>query len=81
MSDNSLSAIQSTSPLAPKSFWCIANTLNASGFINTPYHALVPAFGDWGYVIASRTPYVQPEQYPDGLRPFRTLKPAVINES
>ena len=69
MTDDSLAVIQSTSPLvARKTFWCVNNTLNASGFLTAPYHALVPAFGDWGYVIASNRPYHLPQTYPAGLR-------------
>lgn len=69
MGDDSLAVVQSTSPLvARKSFWCVNNTLNASGFLTAPYHVLVPAFGDWGYVIASTRPYHPPQQFPTGLR-------------
>jgi len=69
MGPDSLAVIQSTSPLvARQSFWCVNNTLRASGFQTTPYHALVPAFGDWGYVIASNQPYAVPTHYPAGLR-------------
>ncbi|MCA9211597.1 MAG: polyamine aminopropyltransferase [Planctomycetales bacterium] len=46
-------AIQCTSPLvAPQSFWCIANTLEASGFSIAPYRVSVPTFGIWGFVLA-----------------------------
>ncbi len=41
--------IQSTSPfVAPKSFWCIDNTLKSVGFHTKPYHNYVPSFGEWG---------------------------------
>lgn len=69
MGPDSLAVVQSTSPfVARKSFWCVNNTLQASGFVTAPYHALVPAFGDWGYVIAANRPYTVPTQYPAGLR-------------
>lgn len=69
MDKNSLVVVQSTSPLvARKSFWCVNNTLDAAGFNTTPYHTYIPAFGEWGFVIASHKPYTQPEQYPSGLR-------------
>ena len=69
MDDSSLAVIQSTSPLvARKSFWCVVNTLGASGFVTAPYHLLVPAFGDWGYVIAANRPYHIPQAFPSGLR-------------
>lgn len=45
--------VQSTSPLlARRSFWCIARTLEAAGFSVWPYHAFVPSFGEWGFVLA-----------------------------
>mgnify|MGYP000042894594 CR=1 FL=1 len=46
--------VQSTSPFyAPRSFWCIEATLKKAGFVVTPYHALVPSFGEWGFMLAS----------------------------
>ncbi len=61
--------IQSTSPLyARRSFWCVVTTLESVGFSVAPYHALVPSFGEWGYIIASNAPYAPPERYPEGLR-------------
>jgi spermidine synthase len=69
MHDHSIAVVQSTSPMvARKSFWCVNNTLEAAGFRTTPYHAYVPSFGEWGYVIATRKPYTPPKKYPDGLR-------------
>ncbi len=61
--------IQSTSPLfARRSFWCVNATVEASGLWTEPYHALVPSFGEWGYVLAAKSerPYVRP--LPAGLR-------------
>ena len=59
-----LAVIQSTSPLyARQSFWCIVRTLESVGLQATPYHAYVPSFGEWGFVIASRQPYQPPTQY------------------
>ena len=64
-----LITVQSTSPLvARKSFWCVANTLAATGLRTAPYHAFVPSFGEWGFVIASNGPYVIPTVFPAGLR-------------
>jgi spermidine synthase len=49
--------VQATSPyLAPRAFWCIARTLAAAGLDAHPYHAHVPSFGDWGFVLAMPTP-------------------------
>ena len=64
-----LLVVQSTSPYyAKNSFWCVVNTLNSVGLHTTPYHAFVPSFGDWGYVIASFDPFKSGEQFPQGLR-------------
>lgn len=64
-----LMVIQSTSPLvARKAFWCVDNTLRAVGLRTAAYHVLVPAFGDWGYVIAGREAFTPPAKLPEGLR-------------
>lgn len=61
--------IQSTSPyFAKNSYWCVVNTLESVGFHTTPYHAYVPSFGDWGYVLASLDEFKPPQQYPPNLR-------------
>lgn len=53
---NGLAVIQSTSPyFARKSFWIIDETLRQVGFNTLPYHAYIPSFGEWGYVLASQT--------------------------
>ncbi len=50
-------SVQCTSPLvAPQSYWCIVKTLESVGFHVRPYHAAVPTFGEWGFVLASGTP-------------------------
>lgn len=47
--------VQSTSPyFAPKAFWCINKTLESEGFYVKPYHVEVPAFGNWGFNMASK---------------------------
>ncbi|MFG6447345.1 polyamine aminopropyltransferase [Roseateles sp. BYS180W] len=61
--------VQTTSPLvARRSYWTVASTLEAVGLRTTPYHAHVPSFGEWGFIIASRRPYAMPRQLPAGLR-------------
>lgn len=47
---------QATSPyFSTKAFWSIVNTIKASGFQRVmPYHADVPSFGDWGFVMAAK---------------------------
>jgi spermidine synthase len=64
-----LAVVQTTSPLyARRSFWCIVRTLESAGLQVTPYHAYVPAFGEWGYALAGREPWQAPLHYPPGLR-------------
>lgn len=49
--------VQSTSPyVARRAFWCVAHTLASVGFRTFPYHVHVPSFGEWGFVLAGRTP-------------------------
>ena len=61
--------IQTTSPLvARRSFWTVVSTIESAGLNATPYHAHVPSFGEWGFVVASRRPYRLPTQLPEGLR-------------
>lgn len=77
LSANGLLVVQSTSPLyARQSFWCVVTTLESVGFKTAPYHAQVPSFGEWGYIIAGRqaftpatidatkTRYLTPETLP-----------------
>ncbi len=69
--------IQSTSPyLAPRSFWCIDRTLAAAGLSTRPYHAHVPSFGDWGFILATH----QDVEPPTTLRdvPTRFLDDALL---
>jgi spermidine synthase len=69
LSSSGYSVIQTTSPLiARRSYWTVANTLEAVNLRTAPYHAHVPSFGEWGFIIASRRPYVMPRALPDGLR-------------
>jgi spermidine synthase len=69
LSARGMAVIQSTSPLfARRSFWTVVTTLERVGFEVTPYHALVPSFGEWGFIVASNAPYAPPEKYPPGLR-------------
>jgi spermidine synthase len=67
LSARGLLVVQSTSPLyARQSFWCVVATLEDVGFKTAPYHALVPSFGEWGYIIAGRQAFsvtpVEPEK-------------------
>ena len=61
--------VQTTSPLvARKSFWTVVQTMESVGLATAPYHAHVPSFGEWGFVIASRRPWRLPDALPPGLR-------------
>jgi spermidine synthase len=69
LSASGYAVVQTTSPLvARQSFWTVVSTLEAVGFQTAPYHANVPSFGEWGFVIASRRPYRIPIVLPAGLR-------------
>ena len=61
--------VQSTSPLfARQTFWTVVKTMEAAGFATKPYHAYVPSFGEWGFVIGATAPYRVPVKFPPGLR-------------
>lgn len=64
LSARGATVIQATSPLyARHAYWCIVTTLEQSGLMTYPYHALVPSFGEWGYVLATRGEYHPPQHY------------------
>lgn len=81
LNPGALITIQCTSPLvAPKSYWCIVSTLEAAGFHVRPYHAPVPTFGEWGFVLASREPLPGTlELSPRISEPLRFLKNEILN--
>lgn len=61
--------IQSTSPyVARKSFWIIDRTIRHAGFQTKPYHCYVPSFGEWGYILASKTELTKRSTLPNGLK-------------
>lgn len=56
LTDTGVMNVQSTSPYyAPRAFWCISRTIGSEGMEVKPYHLQVPAFGDWGFNMASRS--------------------------
>jgi spermidine synthase len=62
-------AVQATSPMfARRSFWCIVETVRSAGLAAHPYHAYVPSFGEWGFVLAGAAAPAVPRAYPPGLR-------------
>ncbi|OYU45396.1 MAG: spermidine synthase [Burkholderiales bacterium PBB4] len=74
LSASGYAVIQTTSPLvARQSYWTVATTIESVGLTATPYHANVPSFGEWGYLLASHRPWHMPTALPPGLR-FLTLQ-------
>lgn len=69
LSPEGLIVVQATSPMfARQSFWSIVTTLKAAGLETWPYHAYVPSFGEWGFVLAGRGGFKVPTALPPGLR-------------
>lgn len=69
LTDSGILNVQSTSPYyASKAFWCIHNTIQSEEMEVLPYHLQVPAFGDWGFNMASRTPLTQHHALPEDTR-------------
>jgi spermidine synthase len=61
--------VQATSPYyARQSFWTVVATLEDAGLRTAPYHAHVPSFGEWGFIVAGREAYRPPETYNVPLR-------------
>lgn len=58
LSESGYLVIQTTSPLiARESFWTVASTVEAVGLNIAPYHAHVPSFGEWGFILAGHRPF------------------------
>jgi spermidine synthase len=69
LSASGYAVVQTTSPLvARKSFWTVVNTMTSVGLQTAPYHANVPSFGEWGFVVVSRRPFKFAQTLPAGLR-------------
>ena len=74
LADNGVMSVQSTSPYyATDTFWCINKTIASERLNVRAYHAQVPAFGDWGFNLVSKTELPQSfneltDKLPDGLR-------------
>jgi len=46
---------QATSPyFATQAFWCIYKTIQGAGLLAHAYHANIPTFGDWGFIIGHK---------------------------
>ncbi|HZX25469.1 MAG TPA: polyamine aminopropyltransferase [Telluria sp.] len=65
VSANGLVVVQSTSPFfAPHAYWTVDATLKEVGMKTWPYHAYVPSFGEWGFVLASpQADFAPPRSY------------------
>ncbi|SSY70143.1 polyamine aminopropyltransferase [Alysiella crassa] len=56
LADGGKIVVQSTSPyFAPNAYWSVVATLEAAGLKTAPYHAYVPSFGEWGFVLADKS--------------------------
>lgn len=55
---------------SPRAYWSIVETLFEVGFETWPYHAYVPSFGEWGFVLAGWARYdpARDVRLPAGLR-------------
>lgn len=70
--------VQATSPyLAPRSYWCVVETLKAADLHPVPYHALVPSFGDWGFALISPQAIEPPRKLPAQMK-LRFLSDAML---
>jgi len=69
LADGGAIAVQSTSPFfSPEAYWCIMRTMRHEGFTVRPYHAYVPAFGEWGFALAGEGTLQEFSALPSGLR-------------
>ncbi len=69
LAPDGLLTVQATSPMfARRSYWCIVETIGHEGFWTQPYHAFLPSFGEWGFVLAGKGRVPQGWSLPGGLR-------------
>ncbi|MCB9741300.1 MAG: polyamine aminopropyltransferase [Alphaproteobacteria bacterium] len=69
LAPDGVASLQATSPLfSPDAYWCIMGTLEHEAADVRPYHAYVPAFGEWGFALFSAAPLGEPDPLPSGLR-------------
>lgn len=68
LSPDGIFVTQSTSPYqAREAFWCIHGTVKSVFGAALPYHAYVPSFGDWGFIMAPPARW-EAMEVPDTLR-------------
>ena len=61
--------VQSTSPYyAKNAYWCIGKTMESEGLSVKSYHLEVPAFGDWGFHMASASELQKKHPVPEDTR-------------
>lgn len=71
LSPRGLAVVQSTSPYyARKSYWTVEATLRAEGFQTLPYHAHVPSFGEWGFILVGKQEIPEPRSFPKDAQYF-----------
>ena len=69
LGEDGVFAVQSTSSFfSPEAFWCIVRTIESEGLSVRPYHAYVPSFGEWGFVVAGVHEPTVDGDLPEGLR-------------
>jgi len=79
LTDEAVFAVQSTSPLfSPEAYWCIVRTLESEVGAVRPYHAYVPAFGEWGFVLARASDSGALTGFRDLPSGMRFLSPATL---
>lgn len=82
MAPRAVVTIQCSSPLvSPKSYWCVINTLEQSGFRVRPFQATVPAFGVWGFALAAVDALPpNPQLAPQVSQQLRFLDQSVLDD-
>jgi spermidine synthase len=74
-----LAVVQATSPaFARNTYWSIIATIESAGFRTVPYHAYVPSFGDWGFVLAGGPGLGQPKRLALSSEALRFLDEATL---
>ena len=80
LTPNGIFATQASSPYHTRdAFWCIVETVKASGFDwVVPYHTYVPSFGDWGFIMAAQQEKTIPPYTPK--YPAKYLEAEVVQQ-
>jgi spermidine synthase len=79
LSASGFAVVQTTSPLVARhSFWTVVTTIESVGLHTAPYHAHVPSFGEWGFIIASRRPWRMPTAEATWPANLRFLNPQTL---